>query len=123
MASWALLVLLGVVVVVAIAKWLGDRAFQRLERAKAFSLPHAEHLMRTDVRSPVLLLRSFADDAATIGDSRFEESLARYLSGYGPVITVADPHQLPRAKSANGVWSQRLSSVQMGQFAHKNCVQ
>jgi hypothetical protein len=90
--------------------WLYDRAGgpDRLQKAKAFSLPDAVQLMRSDPRSSVLLLRSFADDGAEIGQRAadrldvigFEESLQRYLSGYGPVIAVADPYQPPHRGAA-----------------------
>jgi len=39
-------------------------------------------------------------DSRFVGDRRFEESFAQYLSRYGPVIAVADPHQPPQRGAA-----------------------
>lgn len=76
--------------------------------ARRLSQASATRSAELDARSPVLLLRSFADDRLTVpsvlaarrpvleaaslrGRSRLEECLAWQLSSLGPVLALADP--------------------------------
>src|SRR5262249_29795330 len=49
------------------------------------------YALQEDQRPPVLLLRSFADDATLNGTDRFEESIAPVLALYGPIVAIGDP--------------------------------
>jgi len=80
------------------------------------SQPDASRLLETDERSPILLLRSFADDAKQIrakglatrvlflgllGRKRLEAAIADELSCLGPFIAIGQPgERLPRLGAA-----------------------
>jgi hypothetical protein len=99
----------------------GDR---RLAEAKRQVLPDADEAMVADSRSPVLFLRSFADDNLKVDFRRhapmedrekvsFEETLVANLSSYGPVIAIAEPGQAPvpgaaRAYFKTHEWQPRV---------------
>jgi hypothetical protein len=77
---------------------LADRRRRALTQViKQQALPSAAYALKKDQRLPILLLRSFADDATMNGANRFEETIAPILELYGPVIAVGDPQDtLPR---------------------------
>jgi hypothetical protein len=102
-----------------LAFWLIERSFDMWNSARAYGLPHADALLRSDPRAPVLLLRSFADDgikvAQRVWDDQIglEESLQRYLSSFGPVIAIANPRSVPQPGAArvflpDSAWQARV---------------
>lgn len=97
------------------------------KRLRRMVFPTAERLLSEDDRAPIVLLRSFADDALTIkreveiqelardGDEQrwetqtllrdvsFEEAVGDRLQRYGPLVAIGDPNEedpLTRASRA-----------------------
>lgn len=88
-----------IVLLIAGAIWVASTRITRVrERRRVMS---ATELRRQDPRPPVLLLRSFCDDASKVdtdgfrtlflGKSIFEEEITRTLAQYGPVIAIGQP--------------------------------
>jgi hypothetical protein len=92
-----------VYVVGSLLSLLAFEKFGKLRaRASAVSHPATRDVRRSDRRRPVLLLRSFADDALSVAhemESRWEDQIvisledavARQADRYGPLIAVAEP--------------------------------
>ncbi len=88
---------------------------------RRLSQPNASRLLQIDERSPILLLRSFADDAKQIrakglamrvlflgmlGRKRLEAAIADELSRLGPFIAIGQPgERLPRLGAARAYFS------------------
>jgi hypothetical protein len=91
-----------------------------LHRARRHRAALANALREVDECPPVLLLRSFADDARTLPSSRFlfrrfpnifsrltlEQFVAEQFAVEGPVITIGEPHEkLPRLGAARAYFA------------------
>lgn len=88
----------GLVVILALAGagiWLYQRIDSKREtlagEVKVQTVPSAQYALQQDHRPPILLLRSFVDDAARNGYERFEETIAPWFLRYGPVVAIGDP--------------------------------
>jgi hypothetical protein len=120
--DWLTLLLM----VVCLMGWVGVvvGGFARVRRHLAESSVEAQ---RRDTRPPVLLLRSFADDAVTVFPSEglfltrtgntLEHVLEEKLRAYGPVIAIGRPGEnLPplgaaREYLAGETWRQRIGEL------------
>ncbi len=82
----------------AVGAWMHNRADRRRRalaaEVKVQAAPSAQYALQKDHRTPILLLRSFVDDAARNGTDRFEESIAPWLSRYGPLVAIGDPKDI-----------------------------
>jgi hypothetical protein len=123
--SWLSLPILSVLLAIgtALAGWL-------LVRGRRLVAQHAEDVMASDGRPPVLLLRSFADDQLVLDRPdnvlgtmfghrpvTFEEMLADVCSWYGPVIAIGRPGEtLPPLGAArlwvdHGAWQHKVATL------------
>lgn len=113
------------VLTLAGAAWrLSMRLTRIRERRRVMS---AAELRSRDNRPPILLLRSFRDDAQRVGTDRFrtlfigkavfEEEITRTLAQYGPVVAIGQPGEsLPSLGAAREYlthddWQSRVSSL------------
>lgn len=111
--------------------WLG---FWLLRYARRFWTLRAEELRRKDLRRPILILRSFRDDmlaverddegiierirSITLSQGHvFEETIAKALANFGPVIAIGRPGEMLPALGAareylsNNVWKERATEL------------
>jgi len=70
-------------------------AFWAFRKATAYSKPDAQRVLRIDPRPPVLLLRAFQDDLATVGfrGKRLEQVLVKLAARLGPPVAIGDPKE------------------------------
>jgi hypothetical protein len=73
-------------------------SFDYLRRARKIGLAQAVDQERRDPRSPITVLRSFADETAATGElsyPKLEATIEESASVYGPLVAAGAPGQLP----------------------------
>jgi hypothetical protein len=109
----------GIFIAAGWAAWRGSMWCWSL--STQVGLAREKDVRRTDLRRPVVLLRSFGDDQQLVqfdktdeyGWQRLEEAIRPWLSRFGPFIAISEPGQLPefgaaRATFSNETWQSAV---------------